>query len=409
MLSFYRENFRWLFGGFLLAMFSGFGQTFFISIWGAEIRGAFNLSHGGFGLVYMTATLASAATLPFVGRLLDVTSVAVSSALVISMLAVAAVTMSFANSVAMLVLAIYLLRLFGQGMMTHTAITAMGRWYIANRGKAVSSATIGHQFSEGLAPAVFVGLAMMFDWRQAWLIAAAMLVFIALPLIVGLMRVERIPRGRSVDEHSINEVGRQWTRNEMLRDPLFWLAGIGVFSPAFIGTSIFFHQDYLIEINGWERWVYDLSFAVMAVLTVIVSLITGVAVDKFSAARLLPTFMLPLGLSCLVLALFTGPYTILGFMVLLGLSYGITSTLFGAVWPEVYGTRHLGSLRAVTVSFMVFMSAAGPGATGYLIDLGIPFSTQLLFMAAFCFVSIVLMSIASRGFIARRPETETAA
>ncbi len=377
MLTFYRQNARWLFGGFLLAGFSGFGQTFFISIWGSEIRAAFNLSHGDFGLVYMFATLASAAVLPIVGRLVDILSVAVTSVLVIVMLALAGVTMSFANSLAMLVVAIFLLRLFGQGMMTHTAITAMGRWYAENRGKAVSIAAIGHQFSEALFPTIFVALAAMFGLRESWLIASAVLIVVALPLIVALMRVERIPQSqvREVTEH-----GRQWTRGEMLRDPCFWLTGVGVFSPAFIGTSIFFHQDYLIEINNWQPSLYYSSFALMASMTVIVALATGFAVDRWSAVRVLPMFMLPLGLSCFVLGTFTAPPTIVVFMLLLGVSYGMTSTLFGAIWPEVYGTRHLGSLRSVTISLMVFMSAAGPGATGWLIDAGIPFSTQLLYL-----------------------------
>ena len=32
-------NSRWLAGGFLLAFFSSFGQTFFIALSGAELRG----------------------------------------------------------------------------------------------------------------------------------------------------------------------------------------------------------------------------------------------------------------------------------------------------------------------------------------------------------------------------------
>jgi len=147
MFAFYRENARWLAGGFLLAMFSGFGQTFFISIWGNEIRDTFDLTHGGFGLVYMLATLASALSLPFVGRLVDVTSVATSSIVVISLLAIACLLMGSVTSVPLLVVTIYLLRLFGQGMMTQTAMTAMGRWYVTNRGKAVSFSSIGHQAS----------------------------------------------------------------------------------------------------------------------------------------------------------------------------------------------------------------------------------------------------------------------
>ena len=407
MLAFYRENMRWLIGGFLLTTFSGFGQTFFISIWGAEIRAEFNLTHGGFGLIYMIATLASALTLPFVGRLVDVISVARCTMLVIVTLAAAAALMSFANSLVVLVLSIYLLRLFGQGMMTHTAITAIGRWYAQNRGKAVSVVTIGHQFSEALAPAVFVAIAAVVGWRSSWLVAAGMLLVVALPAIVLLMRVERIPRSKAAADSQSLEQGRQWTRAEVMRDPLFWKAGIGIFAPPFIGTSIFFHQDYLIELNGWDRWQYDASFAVMAVVTVVMSLITGVAIDRFSAVRLLPSFMIPLGFACWVLGSFSAPAAIFVFMILLGLSYGITSTLFGAIWPEVYGIRHLGGIRAITVSLMVFMSAAGPGATGLLIDLGVPFKTQLIYIGVFCFASVLVMLSSSRGYRMRHTGVQT--
>ncbi|MEL7274638.1 MAG: MFS transporter [Pseudomonadota bacterium] len=401
MPGFYRENMRWLAGGFLLALFSSFGQTFFISIWGAEIRAAFSLTHGGFGFIYMVATLASAATLPFIGRMVDVLSVARTSLVVILLLAAAALVMGSAHSVAMLAVALYMLRLFGQGMMTHTSITAMGKWYSANRGKAVSFATIGHQFGEGLAPATFIAIAAYVGWRGSWFVAAALLLFGALPLIYTLMRVERVPRSQAVQDSKALETGRQWTRAEMLRDPLFWLTGLGVFTPAFIGTSMFFHQDYLIALNGWPRWLYDTSFAGMAVTTVVVSLATGFAIDRVGAVRILPFFMLPLGISCLSLGLLDEAKTIIIFMLFLGLSYGMSSTLFGAFWPEVYGTRHLGSIRAITVSLMVFMSAVGPGVTGLLIDWGVPFQEQLLYMAAYCFVCIALMAVAARGYGAR--------
>lgn len=72
MLSFLRTNARWLAGGFLLTMFSSFGQTFFIGLSGNELRDRFDLSGGDFGSIYMVATLASAALLPWLGRTLDV-------------------------------------------------------------------------------------------------------------------------------------------------------------------------------------------------------------------------------------------------------------------------------------------------------------------------------------------------
>ena len=402
MVSFYKTNARWLLGGFLLTFFSGFGQTFFISIWGSEIRGEFGLSHGEFGFIYMLATLASALVLPFVGRLVDVVSVAVCSAIVIVMLAVASATISFVQSVPLLGLSIFLLRLFGQGMMTHTSITAMGRWYSTNRGKAVSFASIRHQASEGLAPLTFVAIAALVGWRQSWVVAALMLLLIALPLSFLLMQVERIPRSDQPAEPLPTNSKIDWTRAQMLRDPLFWLTALGMFSPSFIGTSIFFHQDYLIEINNWPPELYYRSFALMAVTTLLVSLLTGFAVDRWSAMQILPFFMVPLGAACLVLGLMSSTIAIIYFMILQGISYGISSTLFGSLWPEVYGTRNLGSLRSVTVSMMVFMSAAGPGLTGTLIDRGIPFSEQLIVMGAYCLLTVIALTIASRGYQLRR-------
>ena len=70
-LTFMGRNARWLAGGFLLCFFSSFGQTFYISLSNGDIRREFDLSNGDFGLLYMAATLASAATLPALGWTLD--------------------------------------------------------------------------------------------------------------------------------------------------------------------------------------------------------------------------------------------------------------------------------------------------------------------------------------------------
>ena len=133
MWSFVKQNLRWIAGGFLLTYFSGFGQTYFISASVAEWQGRFDLSHGEFGRLYMLATLGSALTLPFLGRLLDVVAPHRIVLFIVPVLAGAALLAGFAASVPVLVFAIFLLRLFGQGMMTHTALTTTGRWFVAER------------------------------------------------------------------------------------------------------------------------------------------------------------------------------------------------------------------------------------------------------------------------------------
>ena len=111
MLAFLKSNIRWIAGGFTLTFFSSFGQTYFISASVSEWQTAFDLSHGEFGRLYMLATLASAACLPFLGRLLDVVQADRIIALVVPILAGAALLAGYATSLTVLVIAIFVLRL----------------------------------------------------------------------------------------------------------------------------------------------------------------------------------------------------------------------------------------------------------------------------------------------------------
>jgi sugar phosphate permease len=195
---FLRENARWLAGGLLFTFFSSYGQTFFISLSAGHIREDYGLTHGGFGTVYMIATLASAFTLPYLGPIVDRRSVRAVTLFVVPMLAAACVLMAVSRHVALLLLAIYLLRLFGQGMMVHNAYTATARWFSAQRGRALSVIILGHNAGDAVFPVVFVAVAALVGWRNGWLLAAASLVLVALPAIRRwspwtASRVPRIP------------------------------------------------------------------------------------------------------------------------------------------------------------------------------------------------------------------------
>lgn len=397
MFAFIKRNFRWIAGGFVLTFFSSFGQTYFISASIAEWQAAFDLSHGEIGRLYMFATVGSAVCLPFLGKLVDVVSARGTIALVIPVLAGAALMAGYAASVPVLVAAIFLLRLFGQGMMMHIALTATGRWFIAERGRAVSLVVLGHQGGEATIPLAFSVLAMGYGYQAGWVAAAIVLLLVGLPFAFWAYNRPRVPHGQQSDEAKALPAFRSWTRGEVLSDPLFWVLLIGVLAPAFIGTTIFYHQNYLTTLHGWPPLFFPKTLVVMAVTTVCCALVTGAAVDRFGARSVLPFFLLPLAGACFALA-YSGPaVTLLGVMLLLGVSYGIASTLFGALWPEIYGTVHLGAVRSVTVSAMVLATAAGPGVTGTLIDRGIDLPAQMVFLGFYCLLATGVMAIASIG------------
>ncbi|MDQ2632728.1 MAG: MFS transporter, partial [Pseudomonadota bacterium] len=397
--SFVVNNIRWLAGGFLLTFFSSFGQTFFISLSNGDIRETFGLSHGEFGGLYMLATLLSAATLPLLGKPLDrYPAVRVAIATMV-MLAFATMAMGLAGSLVALVFALYLLRLFGQGMMTQTAMTATGRWFAANRGRAISVVTLGFHLGSAVLPFVFVLVSAAIGWRGSWFACAAVLLVVALPVISALVRKERNPQSEA--QPAAQRAIRQWTRAEVLRDPVFYLICLGVLAPAFIGTTIFFHQVYLTELRGWPLQLFASGFVVLSASTMGFSLLAGWLIDRFSAVALLPLFLLPLAIACFAAAYLTAPSAIFVFMAVLGISFGFSSTLEGAMWPEIYGTTHLGAIRSVVVAAAVLASALGPGLTGYLIDAGVDYPLQLASMGVYSLAAAFVMWRVSRRLAGR--------
>jgi len=97
----------------------------------------------------------------------------------------------------------------------------MGKWYSAQRGRAVSIAVVGHQAGEAFLPIIYSAALLIFTWRETWSLAAAFLMFVALPAIYFLMKVERIPSDAEITLSENSKV-KHWTRSEVMRDGYFW-------------------------------------------------------------------------------------------------------------------------------------------------------------------------------------------
>lgn len=398
-LVFLRDNARWLGGGFLLFFFSSFGQTFLISLSAGDIRREYGLSHGGFGSLYMAATLASAFTLPRLGHLADHHSAKKLALVMLPMLALAAAGMALSRHVVTLFVTIYLLRLLGQGMMSHLAFTTMARWFSAQRGRAISLATLGLNTGEAVLPLAFVALAASLGWRNTWWLAAGALVLVALPLIAKLVSVERT--AQASDPVARVSTARDWSRSEVLRDPLFYAVMLAMVPPAFIGNTIFFHQVYLVELRGWSLTAFASSFTLYALMTIAFTLISGQLMDRVGGLRLLPFYLLPLGLALLLLGSVQAAWSMFAFMALYGVSNGFSLSLYGSLWPELYGLRNLGAIRAVILSMLVFASAAGPGLGGLLIDAGVSYPALIVGLGVYCVVISMVMLRVTRRLRAR--------
>ena len=392
----------WIGGGYLSMLGTLAGQTVFISLFGEAIRDEFAISSGQYGLIYTVATLCSAIALVFLGPLTDRFSPRVVGVTSLFGLAVACLTMSFAPSISVLLLALFGLRFFGQGMLSHNSATALTRWFNRFRGRALAISQFGYSTGEALLP-VAVALALAaFGWRSVWQIAAIALVVLFVPAIALLFRGQaNAEQATAREAPSSAPDGRSWTRGRVLRDALFWWVMSGLLANPAIVTLLFFHQADIVQTKGWNALFFAASFPILSFTSAIAGMAGGVLIDRYGAWRLLPFLLLPLCFSNLVLWLGSGEWTIALFFFLTGLSAGVVNNAASIVWAELYGTAHIGAIRALATAGMVFASAAGPGIAGVLIDAGIPLERQCLYYALYCALASVAYFLL-RGRVDRR-------
>ncbi len=375
----------------LLAVFSGnFGQSFFISWFGSEIQSSLNLSATQYGGAYSLATLVSGFLIMFAGSMIDRVSLHVFVVGTSVGLIIATLFLWNADSLVSLTVAFFLIRFFGQGLMPHIGITAMGRFFSVNRGKAISVVSNGIPLGEIILPLIVVVLIGTVGWQKTWLMIGLLVLLMMLPLMLVLLNsADRRFDGKETDSRtqvkSSAPIDR--SRSEVLRDSRFWLALPLILAPPFIITGIFIHQGFILSEKGWSSSIFASAFVVYGITHWLSSMITGWLVDKFSAVQLLKFVGLPFVLSLAVGALAVGSWTSFIFLACLGVGIGAVGPVVNALWAEVYGVKYLGGIRSFTSSLMIISTAISPALFGFLIDQRITVEWLLISMAIYILLS----------------------
>lgn len=399
--SFIKANRRFLAFGLLMALFSSFGQTYFIALFSAELRTVFSLSHGGFGSIYAAATLASGLCVIWLGRKIDQVDLRVYAALVCGGLILGCFFMAAVPSAALLYLSIFAMRLTGQGLMSHTSVTSMARYFEGERGKAVSIAALGFPAGIAVFPLIGVALNRVLGWRGAWTAIGTVLALALIPIILWLLkghgeRHRRLLKRAAGGETSAALTIRQWTRREVLRDSRFYLILPSVVGPSFIMTGFFFHQVHLVEAKAWSMTWFATCYVAFSAATIATSLVSGALIDRVGAWRLLPLVCPPMGAGLWILAAADPPIVALLFLTASGVTSGANFAIVGAVWAEIYGIAHLGAIRALVAALMVFASALSPVSMGWLIDRGITMETIAVLCLGYVIIATVVVWFAGR-------------
>jgi len=362
-------NFKVILFGFIFTFFSSFGQSFFLGLFNSSIRETLSISHGQFGSIYASATLLSSFILVWIGKKIDDMNILRFSSYVIILLAISCFLFSKISSIIFLFFAIFLMRLSGQGLMSHTATTTISRYFEKTRGRALSTTWLGLSLAEFILPLLIVFLLTITEWRSIWL-SISVLIILVLPMISFYLvkNVNLDSRENLINEEKNQKEIKQWKRIEVLKDYRFYIVCLNMLAMPWIATGTFVYQSFIVSSKGWGPYVIAQSFMVYSILSVATLFFSGFLIDKYSSRRLLIYMNIPLLLSTFVLFYFNSPISSFVFLGLIGISNGLANVLGSSTWAEIYGVKYIGSIKALTTALMVFSTAFGTALFGFLID-----------------------------------------
>lgn len=367
MFNFIHKNFNLLFFGFLIAFSSGFGQTFFISLFSNDFRATFNLSNTEFGSIYSIATVLSAITIIWAGKLIDTVNLKKYTLTIVFGMAIACLMASLVFNIFFLFLTIYFLRLFGQGLMGHTSRTTIARYFNTNRGKALAISGFGFYIGEMIYPIIIVFLILTIGWRLTWF-SSSIFVFVILGLsFYFLLRNNNFKIEKNLNNNTdFQQIS--WRRRDVLKDTKFYIYLPLSLLMSFTVTGFLFHQVFIADIKSWTMMNLAQSFIFFAVSGLIGSIFSGLLVDKFTGRKLIPFHLIPMALILVSLLFSNHVYILYLYMAGLGFSNGFTENMSNSLWAEMYGVNNLGSIKALLTFFGVLASASSPFLYGILLD-----------------------------------------
>ena len=385
-------NFKVILFGFIFTFFSSFGQSFFLGLFNSSIRDALSISHGQFGSIYASATLLSSFILVWIGKKIDDINILKFASYVVALLAISCFLFSKISSVIFLFFSIFLMRLSGQGLMSHTATTTIARFFEKNRGRALSATWLGLSLAEFILPILIIFLLTFLDWRNIWL-SISIFVIVFLPLIsFSLVKnIKLDSRETSIIKGTEKKEIKQWKRGEVLKDYRFYIVCLSMLAMPSIATGTFVYQSFIVSSKNWGPYVIAQSFMVYSILSVITLFLSGFLIDKFSSRKLLIYMNIPLLFSTLVLYYFNSPISSFVFLGLIGISNGLANVLGSATWAEIYGVKYIGSIKALTTAFMVFSTAFGTALFGILIDNSFSIEQIALVSGSYVLIALFLL------------------
>lgn len=384
---FLRQNLSRIGFGCLLTFFSSFGQTFLISLYVPGVLASFHLTNSSFGLIYAICTIVSSIILLSTGHNIDHSPVRKITYFTLFGLAASCLLLGIATHPALLIIAMIGLRLTGQGLMSHISLTVMSRYYGEGRGKALSLSSLGYAAGEAIFPLLITFVILQFGWRFSMFASAGLLIAVLFPILLKSNLEEY-----DEPENANRKISQKLLWKDyfiIMKGKTFWRIAPSVFALSFIITGMFFYQFIIAAKSNWPAELYALCFTGYAITRFIFSLIAGTWVDRWGATRVFSFYLLPMCAGMAAILFVPGITGAAIFLILTGVSIGLSGPVKSAIIAEVYGTEKIGAIRSLFTMVMVLSTALGPLLLGYLLDAKFAVNTIIILLLIPLFLSAI--------------------
>jgi MFS transporter, OFA family, oxalate/formate antiporter len=368
------------------------GQTIGVSAFIEHLIRDLHISRSDLTFAYMIGTIVSSLLLVYAGKIYDLVGARIvcfcaSIGLGITMLLLSQINyltelffpngISSYTTIGIMIVGFFLLRFFGQGVLTLGSRNMLMKWFDKKRGLATGLS--GPIVTTGLSATPFFlnSLINKTSWNTTWLILGIISIVLFSSVIAIFFRDNPeacglLPDGeKAIDENLPSAIlnQRQFTVAEARRHWPFWVFALTLSLFGFYITAVTFN---IVSIFAKAAMSAETAFAVLipgTVIAVIFNIVGGIIAD-----RIKPKYLLMVMLSGVIIAnislYFLAPgITVITLIIGNGIGGGLFGVLSNVTFPRFYGREHLGAINGFIMSLMVFSSAIAPWMFSKCLDL----------------------------------------
>ncbi len=344
----------------ILGFFSGFGQTYCISIFNGDLVKILGVNIEEIAKIYGLATLFASFFLPFIGKMLDRSTLKTFTLITTIFLSLSFLLFSNVMNIYLLFIAYFFIRLLGQSTIPLIGSTAISKSFGKYRGSVLSLKSIGKSLGEGLIPIFVIYLLSRFEFVVTTQIIGGISAIFLIP--AALFLVNSFKMEPLYEENiSTNEIRSTDSSFDIIkRDYRLYLLILANIALGFILTGVFFHNQFFIDYQSLSFTIWGGAFISYSLVQLASTFIFGYLVDQYGSHKLVVLKYFPLIIGFIVYQYYIHPVSIHIMFACFGLSVGISSATSGSLMAEIFGEKSLGRITGVFMMFVVLSTSVAP-------------------------------------------------